>query len=46
MMPQCLFAFLVAWQMKGLPGRQLRLFGFALVAVVCLFVFALGLPSE
>ena len=45
-MLQCLVAFLVAWKIKDLPGRQLRLFGFALVAVVCLFVFALGLPSE
>jgi hypothetical protein len=45
-MLQCLVAFLVARQMKDLPGRPLRLFGFALVAVVCLLVFALGLPSE
>jgi len=45
-MLQCLVAFLVAWQLKDLPGRPLRLLGFALVAVVCSFVFALGLPSE
>jgi hypothetical protein len=45
-MLQCLVAFLVARQMKDLPGRPLRLLGFALVAVVCLLVFALGVPSE
>lgn len=43
---QCIVAFVVAWQMKDLPRRQLRLAGFAALSVVCLLVFALGLPSE
>jgi hypothetical protein len=42
---QCLVAFLVALRTKNLPARRLRLVGFALVAVVCLSVSTLGLPS-
>lgn len=45
-MLQCVVAFLVAWSTKDLPrrGRQLVLFG--MLTVVCLTVFALGVPSE
>jgi hypothetical protein len=45
-MLQCVVAFLVAWRMKELPSRPLRLATFLLLAVICLLVFALGLPSE
>ena len=45
-MLQCLVAFIVAWQKKDLPKRNLRLISFAFLAIVCLLVFALGLPSE
>ena len=45
-MLQCIVAFLVAWQLKDLPRRMPRLAGFAILALVCLLVFALGLPSE
>jgi hypothetical protein len=44
-MLQCVVAFIVALQMKALPRRAPRLFGFGLVAVICLLVFALGVPS-
>ncbi len=43
---QCMVAFLVAWQMKGLPHRTARLCFFAAVGVACLLVFAFGLPAE
>jgi hypothetical protein len=45
-MLQCVVAFLVAWSRRDLPRRALRLAVFACVAVACLLVFALGLPSE
>jgi hypothetical protein len=45
-MLQCVVAFIVAWQLKDLPKRSLRLASFAILAIVCLLVFALGLPSE
>ena len=45
-MLQCLVAFIVAWQSKDLPRRTLRLASFATLTVLCLLVFALGLPSE
>ena len=45
-MLQCVVAFIVAWQLKDLPKRTLRLTSFAFLAVMCLLVFALGLPSE
>jgi hypothetical protein len=45
-MLQCVVAVLVASQRKDLPRRTLRIVGFALVGMVCLLVFALGLPSE
>jgi len=45
-MLQCVVAFLVAWRMKDLQSRRLRLATFLLLAVICLLVFALGLPSE
>jgi hypothetical protein len=43
---QCVVAFLAARKAENLPRRALRLVAFALLAVVCLLVFALGLPSE
>jgi hypothetical protein len=45
-MLQCVVAFVVAWQSKDLAHRVPRLAGFASLAVICLLVFALGLPSE
>ncbi|MCP4292046.1 MAG: hypothetical protein GY780_09480 [bacterium] len=45
-MLQCVVALLVAWQTKDLPRRPIRLAGFAILATICLLVFALGLPSE
>ena len=45
-MLQCVVAFIVAWQAKDLPQRPVRLASFAFLAVMCLLVFALGLPSE
>ncbi len=45
-MLQCVVAFLVAWRLTGLPRRSFRLATFALLAVMCLLVFALGLPSK
>jgi hypothetical protein len=45
-MLQCVVAFLVARQTKDVPGRTGRCLLFASLAVVCLAVFALGLPSE
>jgi hypothetical protein len=45
-MLQCMVAFVVAWQSKDLANRAPRLAGFASLAVMCLLVFALGLPSE
>jgi len=43
---QCAVAWCVAYQRKDLPRRTLRLVSFAFLAVACLAVFALGLPSE
>lgn len=43
---QCLVAFVVAWQSKSSPGRALRLSLFALLSLLCLLVFAMGLPAE
>jgi hypothetical protein len=34
------------WKAKDLPQRPVRLASFAFLAVMCLLVFALGLPSE
>jgi hypothetical protein len=45
-MLQCLVALIVAWQTKDLPGRSWRMAMFAGLVIVCLAVFALGLPSE
>ena len=45
-MLQCQVAFLVARQRRDLPGRSLRMFQFGVVALICLLVFAFGLPSE
>jgi hypothetical protein len=45
-MLQCVVALIVAWQTKDLPRRPLRLPSFAFLAVICLLVLALGLPSD
>jgi len=45
-MLQCIVAMIVAWQTKDLPRRTLRLAIFAFLIVMCLLVFAFGLPSE
>jgi hypothetical protein len=45
-MLQCVVAFIVAWQSKDLPRRSVRLSSFAFLAIICMCVFALGLPSE
>jgi len=42
---QCSVAWVVAFQKKSLPGRLLRLLVFGFLAVICLLVFALGIPS-
>jgi hypothetical protein len=42
---QCVVAFLVAWRLKNLSYRLLRFVNFAFLTVVCLLVFALGIPS-
>jgi hypothetical protein len=44
-MLQCVVAFTVAWQLKDMRRRPLRLATFAFLAVMCLLVFALGIPS-
>ena len=44
-MLQCVVAFIVAWQKKDLSRRSLQLGIFASLAVVCLIVFVLGIPS-
>jgi hypothetical protein len=42
---QCVVAFVVAWQQKELKRRAVRLTTFAFLALVCLLVFAFGIPS-
>ena len=42
---QCVVAWLVAWQMRNLSHRPLRLVTFAFLAVTCFLVFTLGIPS-
>ena len=42
---QCSVAWVVAFQKKSLPGRPLRLLVFGFLAMICLLVFALGIPS-
>ncbi len=44
-MLQCLVAFFVTLQLKDLSHRPLRLMNFAFLAVICLLVFAFGIPS-
>ncbi|WP_193212775.1 hypothetical protein [Luteolibacter marinus] len=43
---QCGVALLVAWHKPGLAARKRHLAFFAVLAVVCLVVFSLGLPAE
>jgi len=45
-MLQCVVAGIVAWQSKDLPRRTVRMASFAFLAIICLLVFTLGLPSE
>ena len=42
---QSVVAFVVAWQMKDLSRRLMRLVTFAFVAVMCFLVFMFGIPS-
>ncbi len=42
---QCIVAFLVAWQQRELPRRPLLLCFFAVLAILCMLVCALGVPS-
>ncbi len=42
---QCVVAFVVARQQKKLDRRTLRLATFAFLALMCLLVFVLGIPS-
>lgn len=42
---QCVVAFVVAWQNKDLKRRAARLGMFAVLALICTLVFALGIPS-
>ncbi len=44
-MLQCVVAWIVAWQSKDLPHRTVRLTVFSLLALMCLLVSTLGLPS-
>jgi len=43
---QAVVAFMVARQQAELPGRRKKMAGFAITALFCALVFALGLPSE
>lgn len=43
---QCAVAWVVARQERQLPYRRTRLMLFAIIAMICLLVFALGIPSE
>jgi len=43
---QCGVAWVVAYRSDNLDHRSIRLLQFALLTVICLLVFALGLPSE
>lgn len=42
---QCLVAFFVAWESKEMPHRPRLLSTFAFLALACLLVFTLGIPS-
>jgi hypothetical protein len=44
-MLQCVVALIVAWQDKSIPKREFRMASFALLAFICLLVFAFGVPS-
>ncbi len=43
---QCAVAFVVAWQLRELPRRSMRLVSFAMLSITCLLVFTLGMPAE
>lgn len=42
---QCAVAWVVAFQKRNMAGRSVRLMLFAFLAVMCLIVFAFGIPS-
>jgi hypothetical protein len=42
---QCVVAFIVALQQKDITRRTLRMATFVLLAIICLLVFVLGIPS-
>jgi hypothetical protein len=42
---QCLVAFTVARRNKDIPGRDLKMTGFIILAILCMLVFILGIPS-
>jgi len=42
---QCVVAWVVAWQKRSLRSRPLHLVTFAFLALVCMSVFVLGIPS-
>lgn len=42
---QCVVACIVAWHLTDLPRRVQRMVTFAALAILCLLVFALGVPS-
>lgn len=44
-MLQCAVAFIVAWQDKAIIKRHFKLVSFAILSIICLLVFALGVPS-
>lgn len=43
---QCAVALFMAMKIKDTPRRSLRLLQFAVLWVICILVFALGLPAE
>ncbi|MEP4078465.1 hypothetical protein [Haloferula sp.] len=45
-MLQCVVALIVAWQKRDLQGRAMKLAYYLSLALICLLVFALGIPSE
>lgn len=43
---QCAVALFMAIRIKDLPNRKMRLVQFAVLSLICMLVFALGLPAE
>ena len=44
-MLQCMVAWIVAWQQRGLRRRSFHLVRFSILAVICGLVFVFGIPS-